>query len=109
MAAPEWEEYKISETSSCGSLLPKSIFDSSVVALNKMAERTPGERRRVLPHCQSLCLRSRDTSERNAGGAGEQSPAQQASERYHYDEPARQRGRNLAVGFRRKGRADQMR
>jgi hypothetical protein len=57
-----------------------------------------------------MCLlMARDTSKGDAGGNAKQCPEQQARERYHDDEPVRQRGRNLAVGFRRKGRADQMR
>jgi hypothetical protein len=59
---------------------------------------------------QSMTIkRARDTSECDAGGDAEQTPEQQAGERHHHDEPVRQRGRNLAVGFRREGRANQMR
>ena len=56
-----------------------------------------------------LRRRARDAGECDAGRDAQQRPEQQAGQRHHDDKSVGKRRGNLAVGFRRKGRSDQMR
>ena len=103
----QWPPLRCNIISGHSLILVKSVGPARIHLMN-VSSNKGGNTYRSNADTPTLST-SRDTSERNAGGNAEQTPEQQASEGYHHDEPVRQRGRNLAVGFRRKRRADQMR